>query len=77
MSYKMEPAYEYDLWEARREARYAAMTRGMRCRDCIWCHDPADYGIKGEKVGWCEDGEEFVYLDELVNHKGCETFDRC
>lgn len=71
----IEPSHEYDIWEAKQEEAYQRLIKGKRCRDCFNCNEPGKEFTNPEGIGWCEEASEFVYLDELVEGSGCESFD--
>lgn len=67
-----DPAHDWDVFCAEREAEYDDLTRGKACGDCACCERPPD-GLGG--YGWCRKEDDWVPLDEAVSVSGCEGFE--
>jgi hypothetical protein len=66
---------DYDLWRGRKDAEYESLIAGKACGDCGMCAKPGGEFENAEGIGWCLEDEDFVFIGESVDDKGCPFFE--
>ena len=71
----IDPAWEYELYCRRQAQRYEELISGAKCSDCGHCFEPDDDFENPEEMGFCEEDQSFVKLNQSVKELGCERFE--
>ena len=71
----IDPSRDWDRHCELEDRMYKELTANATCEMCAHCHEPEKEFENAERIGYCDEFDYFVKLDQRVADIDCEYFE--